>query len=81
MASEPTTLKLGGRLVFNEVPFHGKTKRFYVVNRDGHTLGQILFRPGWRRYVLDIQDMVCFDAECLEEIVTFLKQLNEAHHA
>lgn len=53
-----------------------KTDHYYVVNRStGTTVGQIRWYGGFRKYVFEPYDNIIFDANCLQEISTFLIEL------
>ncbi|EFK36820.1 Uncharacterised protein [Chryseobacterium gleum] len=63
---------------FHEMPFEGKTKRFMVESLNGgFNLGNIIFYPQWRTYTFQPNPNTIFDSKCLNEIINFLKSLNE----
>lgn len=50
-----------------------KTKTWYIRNKvSGDYLGNIRWRPGWRRYVVRFITNVEFDYGCLWELTNFL---------
>jgi hypothetical protein len=51
-----------------------KTERWAIFNRtEGVQLGEIHFRPGWRKYTFtQAAPGIDWDAKCLTEIVNFL---------
>jgi len=46
-------------------------------NRNDHILGKVFFYRTWDKYVFEGGDGCVFSASCLEDIIDFLKQLNE----
>ena len=52
-----------------------KTKVFSVQSLKNEDLGQIVFRPQWRRYVFEPKENTIFDASCLFELSGFLNKI------
>ena len=54
-----------------------KTDTWNVRNGEGHHLGIVVYRPGWRRYVFRwpaAWNPIDFDAKCLGEAIDFLDE-------
>jgi len=52
-----------------------KTDTWSVTNGEGHYLAKVVYRPGWRRYVLRFagSSEIDFDANCMRQAVEFLE--------
>jgi len=63
-------------LMFREVPYKGKTKRFTVVSRNsGGTLGRISWYSPWRQYCFSPVFETVWNKDCLKDIQDFLQYL------
>lgn len=63
-------------LTFEQIPYEGKTKRFYVKNKNGTSLGAIYWYGPWRKYVFNNAPESCvFDTTCLKDITAFIDNL------
>jgi hypothetical protein len=64
-------------LCFDELGYSasGKTRMWYVKNMQWNfTLGIIKWYAPWRRYAFFPCQGIFYDAECLEEVLAFLKR-------
>lgn len=66
-------------LNFNEIGRNPKTKIISVQNNDSLELAIIKWNARWRKYCIFFNSETIFDSKCLEEITTFLKQINKDH--
>lgn len=66
-------------LNFTEVRDTGKTKVWYVYNKDGSTLlGRVSWHGPWRRYCFFSFDSTLYDAACLADVAHFMQlRMNE----
>jgi hypothetical protein len=66
-------------LKFVEMPWGGKTKRFnvYSASTDDY-LGQVLWRSGWRRYIMHFDGGCDWDCDCMTICNDFVKSLMQA---
>lgn len=56
------------------------TKTFIVKSKHySNKLGTIQWYGPWRQYILDTEPKCQFSAGCLEDLGTFLKELNDEH--
>lgn len=59
-----------------EVPRENRiTKAFVVKNKDGSFLGDIQWSAPWRKYAFFPSINTLFDADCLNDIVSFMTKL------
>ena len=81
----PTRETLGRYMVVELAPAQppsGKTKRWLIRSQSGgDVLGVVSWYGSWRAYTLEpVSDRrIVFSADCLEEIVRFLKRVNAEH--
>jgi len=64
-------------LMFRELEFKGKTKKFAVVPRKNQDdiIATILWSGGWRQYVLEIDERTHWSSGCLKQIYDFIDKL------
>jgi len=65
-------------LLFSQVYFTGKTKRFEIISKSsGNILGRIAWKKEWRRYALNPNSAfeTFWDKDCLNDIENFLDKL------
>lgn len=63
-------------LIFKEVPTKGKTKMFLVHSAHSNDfLGRIIWRNGWRRYVMSFEADCDWSIECMAECYKFVAKL------
>ena len=63
-----------------EIPKTGKTKRFYVWNKNGdYVLAEIFWYSNWRQYCVEFFDKMVFNSTCLDLINGFIKSINIEH--
>lgn len=55
----------------------GKTSIYGIYNKDNDFLGYIKWNTSWRRYSFFPDFDLVFDANCLQEIINFIKKLME----
>lgn len=54
----------------------GKTHTWRVLHRaHGYGLGLIVYRPGWRQYVFQPNEVTEYSAGCLDDISAFMKEM------
>jgi len=65
-------------LIFKQIPFDGKTKRFEVISKSrGDVLGRISWYGAWRQYTFSPSTNTIWNKDCLKDIQDFLMQLME----
>jgi len=58
----------------------GKTRIWSVLNTGGESLGEIHWKPTWRKYVFASHSTVAeFDSVCLSEISAFISNETRRH--
>lgn len=63
-------------LIFDQIPFKGKTKRFEIISKhSGYVLGRIAWYNAWRQYTFSPTSKTVWNRDCLEDINNFLQQL------
>lgn len=67
-------------LTFEKYTIPGrKTSLYDVINKNtSERLGAIYFYPGWRKFVFEPLPEIIFDSNCLTDIITFMKEAQEA---
>jgi hypothetical protein len=63
-------------LDFIQQPSSHKTFIYFVQNKTGAQLGNIMYYTQWRKYVFAPAFGIIFDANCLNEITSQLNKLN-----
>ena len=58
-------------------PGRGVTKIWTILARDNFILGKVAWYNPWRQYVFEPASSTLFNATCLTEMVTFLKDETE----
>jgi len=56
-----------------------KTAQWDVVTNQNTILGTVQWFSRWRQYCFDPRDACTFNADCLDDISKFLRQVNFAH--
>ena len=54
-----------------------KTKSFGIYSKDGHFLGMIEWRNGWRQYVLEPIRNTTWAVSCLNDVIRFIGEQME----
>lgn len=56
-----------------------KTEVKYVVlsKKDDSRLGTLTFHVGWKKWIFESDAETCYDAECLKDIISWLKDIKE----
>lgn len=74
--------KMSKHLLFNQVPFDGKTKKVCVTSsHDFSVLGYIGWHGGWRQYVFHPNIDCLWSWDCLKDLSEYIKNLmDERRH-
>lgn len=60
------------------IEFKDPRKNYVVMNKkDGSLLGIIYFYSKWKKFVLFTSGELVFDSTCLDDISSFMKELNK----
>jgi len=63
-------------LNFVQIPFKGKTKKFYVISKSSEiTLGEIKWYSQWRQYIFEPSPETIWNRDCLNDIIFFINDL------
>ena len=63
-------------LIFKQIPYDGKTKRFDVISKlHGNILGRVSWYSSWRQYAFSPSFSTIWNNNCLKEMINFLEQL------
>ena len=55
-----------------EQPSAGKTKRWWVMSKDGNVaLGTVKWHPAWRRFAFSPEPGTLFEPDCLRDLADF----------
>ena len=52
-------------------------KYVLVSKKDGEKLGEIYFHVSWRKWVFEPETSSFFDAECLKDVIEWLKDIHD----
>jgi hypothetical protein len=64
-------------LMFEQIKWTGKTKKYNVFNFSEEFLGTIHWRPGWRCYVISYADGIDMSLSCNKEVNDFMEKLEK----
>lgn len=65
-------------ITFKELHPLAKTRRWYVVGKNGEPFAIIKWYGGWRKYVCYFGECWC-DSDCMDLISEFLRKVNGQH--
>lgn len=75
-SKKPSYLTLENEGVFNG---SGTTNLYHVTNQRGELVAVIRYNVPWRKYCMFPQPHMMLDSACIQEILGFLRQVNDEH--